>query len=234
MKLGTILGVWAHPDDESFLSAGLMAQAVRDRGRVVCVTATRGEEGFADKESISSVERGRIREAELTASLRILGVEEHHWLDYHDGKCHEVSLEEGAARVKEFISRVKPDSILTFGPDGMTGHADHKAVSAWTTRAFDEVAGQGSSIYFATQTKEWADVFAPRFAEFNVFGPGTPPITPKDELAIDFELDDDLIQLKVKALEAQKSQIEGMLTVLGHDLFLAAQRRETFRLAQTK
>ena len=44
-ELGTLLGVWAHPDDETYLVAGLMAQAVRDGHRVVCVTATRGEEG---------------------------------------------------------------------------------------------------------------------------------------------------------------------------------------------
>lgn len=40
-NLGTILGVWAHPDDETYLSAGLMASAVRSGCRVVCVTATR-------------------------------------------------------------------------------------------------------------------------------------------------------------------------------------------------
>jgi GlcNAc-PI de-N-acetylase len=46
--LGTILGVWAHPDDEAYLSGGLMAMA-RDLGsRVVCVTATRGELGTTD------------------------------------------------------------------------------------------------------------------------------------------------------------------------------------------
>ena len=44
--LGTVLGVWAHPDDETWLSAGLMARAVDQGRRVVCVTATRGEAGF--------------------------------------------------------------------------------------------------------------------------------------------------------------------------------------------
>ena len=43
--LGTVLGVWAHPDDETYLTAGLMAQTVRRGDRVICVTATRGEEG---------------------------------------------------------------------------------------------------------------------------------------------------------------------------------------------
>ncbi|MGH3589327.1 MAG: PIG-L deacetylase family protein, partial [Pseudonocardia sp.] len=43
--LGTILGVWAHPDDETYLCGGLMARAARSGDRVVCVTATRGEQG---------------------------------------------------------------------------------------------------------------------------------------------------------------------------------------------
>ncbi|HXV94036.1 MAG TPA: PIG-L family deacetylase, partial [Pseudonocardia sp.] len=48
--LGTILGVWAHPDDETFLTAGLMALAREAGNRVVCATATRGERGTDDPE----------------------------------------------------------------------------------------------------------------------------------------------------------------------------------------
>src|SRR3954453_11417181 len=45
--LGTVLGVWAHPDDEAYLSAALMAEA-RDAGHpVVVATATDGELGGA-------------------------------------------------------------------------------------------------------------------------------------------------------------------------------------------
>jgi LmbE family N-acetylglucosaminyl deacetylase len=45
---GTVPGVWAHPDDETHPSAGSMVRAVRDGPRVVCVTATRGEDGSMD------------------------------------------------------------------------------------------------------------------------------------------------------------------------------------------
>ena len=48
-ELGTILGVWAHPDDETYLTAGLMARAADDGERVVCVTATKGEGGSWDE-----------------------------------------------------------------------------------------------------------------------------------------------------------------------------------------
>ena len=43
--LGTVMTIWAHPDDETYLVGGLAA-ALTDAGhRVVCVTATRGEAG---------------------------------------------------------------------------------------------------------------------------------------------------------------------------------------------
>src|SRR5712691_5051188 len=129
--LGTMLGVWAHPDDETYLTAGLMALGVRQGGRVVCVTATRGEEGSFDEELWPSERMGAVREAELLRSLEVLGVREHIWLDYRDGTCAKVDPDEGRARVQAIMRDVRPDSVFTFGPDGMTGHADHKAVCAW-------------------------------------------------------------------------------------------------------
>jgi LmbE family N-acetylglucosaminyl deacetylase len=38
--LGTILNVWAHPDDASYPAAGVMAAAVENGQRVICSTAT--------------------------------------------------------------------------------------------------------------------------------------------------------------------------------------------------
>jgi LmbE family N-acetylglucosaminyl deacetylase len=50
-ELGAILSVWADPDDETYLAAGVMAAAA-DRGqRVVCVSATAGGHGTSDPEA---------------------------------------------------------------------------------------------------------------------------------------------------------------------------------------
>ena len=38
-ELGTILGVWAHPDDDIYLSSGLMAVAAA--ASIITVTATK-------------------------------------------------------------------------------------------------------------------------------------------------------------------------------------------------
>ena len=67
-QLGTVLGIWAHPDDEAFLSAGLMA-AARDAGqRVVCVTATLGEHGTDDPGSWPPNRMARVRERWVSPS----------------------------------------------------------------------------------------------------------------------------------------------------------------------
>lgn len=89
-ELGSILGVWAHPDDEAYLSAGLMAHAVDAGRRVVCVTATRGEAGFPTEDTRSVDQRKTVREAELVACLTVLGVTEHRYLGFADGGCAQV------------------------------------------------------------------------------------------------------------------------------------------------
>jgi LmbE family N-acetylglucosaminyl deacetylase len=73
-ELGDVLGVFAHPDDEAYLAAGLLARAVDAGRRVTCVTATRGEAGFPDDDPRSPAERAAVREAELAACLSVLGV----------------------------------------------------------------------------------------------------------------------------------------------------------------
>jgi LmbE family N-acetylglucosaminyl deacetylase len=229
--LGTILGVWAHPDDETYLSAGLMARAVRSGSRVVCVTATRGEEGSFDEERWPTATMGRVREVELLRSLEILGIREHHWLDYDDGTCAGVDPSDAVARIRDFIDQVRPDSVLTFGPDGMTDHPDHKAACAWTTEAFERSAPANARLLYATTTPEWAREWLPKMEPFNVFmGPGAPPITPHNELAIDIELPDELLDLKMDAIRAHKSQIEGMMAVFGPEGFRCFMRGEYFRL----
>lgn len=229
-ELGTVLGVWAHPDDESFLSAGVMAAAARDGNRVVCVTATRGEKGISD-EKLTPEEIGRIRESELIQALRQLGVMDHILLGYIDGECSDAPKEEAVGKIEGVMRQTQPDSVLTFGPDGMTGHADHMAVSAWVTEAFERAGSPGSKLYYATTTPEWVEKFIGRFAGFNLFEPGTPPMTPREELGIAFELPDDILEVKVAALESHQSQVQVMLDSFGEDFIRESGREEFFRLA---
>lgn len=230
-ELGTILGVWAHPDDETYLTAGLMAAAVGNGQRVACVTATRGEEGSMDEEKWPPENMGEVREKELMRSLEITGVSEHTWLDYRDGTLKEVDAAQATARVRTFIEEIEPDSVFSFGPEGMTGHEDHIATEQWTAAAFEEAAKPGARLYWATATPEWAAEFAPRLDQFNVFfNIDGPPVTPLDELAVYYELPPDMLALKMNAIEAHESQVEGMIAAFGRDFFSEGMKAEAFRL----
>jgi LmbE family N-acetylglucosaminyl deacetylase len=153
-ELGTVLGVWAHPDDEAYLSAGLMA-AARDAGqRVVVATATYGEQGTPDPQRWPAQRLAALRRYELAASLAVVAVHEHRWLGYTDGGCAAVEPQAGASVVGRLIDEVRPDTIVTFGPDGMTGHPDHQTISAWVSQAW-QASGRSARLLHATRTRHW-------------------------------------------------------------------------------
>ena len=232
-RLGTVLGIWAHPDDEAFLSAGLMA-AARDAGRrVVCVTATLGEHGTSDPGSWPPNRMARVRERELQASLAALGVTEHHLLGLTDGTCADAPHELIVGHLARVIDAVEPDTIVTFGPDGMTGHEDHQTVSAWATDAH-ELAAPDSRLLYATTTEEFAQAWEPSRDAFNVFlAEGLPLRTPAHELAVELRLDADTVDRKIVALRAQASQTTGLFEALGEERVREWWSTETFVEAQT-
>lgn len=232
--LGTVLGVWAHPDDETYLTAGLMAHAVRSGSRVVDLTATRGEGGSMDEERWPSATMGEVRERELARSLEVLGVREHHLLGLPDIDMDSGLPEEGAEAILELVREVEPDTVLTFGPEGMTGHEAHKSVSHWATDAFRAAGKPGARLLYAVYTQEWADEFVPTLNGFDVFRPGTPPVHPREDLAIAFVLPPELLDLKMRAIMEHESQVEALFEAFGEDFFRRAMREESFRLAEVK
>jgi LmbE family N-acetylglucosaminyl deacetylase len=217
--LGTILGVWAHPDDEVYLSGGVMA-AARDAGRrVVCVTATRGEHGQDGPHALPPDQLGRLREQELRAALGVLGVEEHRFLGVEDGRCAEEPGGPMVQRLANLIEQVAPTTILTFGPDGMTGHQDHQVVSRWvkTARA---VAAPDAELLYATSTAEHADTWRDLHDRFDLYlVPGLPLRRHADELAFELRLDARSSQRKMTALAAMPSQTGELIAALGPRTF---------------
>ena len=228
--LGTILGVWAHPDDESYLCAGLMARATRAGDRVVCITATRGELGSPDEEKWPPGEPlAAVRTAEMAAALSVLGITEHHWLDYPDGGCPDVDQDEAVRRVTEVMAEVQPDTVLTFGPDGMTGHEDHKAACRWATAAFEHVGKPGAVLAYSTKTEGWNARYVASLDERNVFMGFTPPVTPVEECVVHEELTGDLLDAKVRALMSMPSQVLPLIDAVGMDTYREAMALEAFR-----
>jgi LmbE family N-acetylglucosaminyl deacetylase len=234
VDLGTVLGIWAHPDDETYLSAGLMARAVRAGSRVVCVTATRGEGGSMDEERWPSATMGEVREAELLRSFQILGVTEHRFLELPDVDMDAALPDSGAAGVAAIVAEVRPDTVLTFGPDGMTGHRAHQDVGRWAAEAFETSAPAGARLHYATTSPAWCREFVPHLNRFDVYRPGTPPVTPLEEMSVHVELDEELLELKLRAIEEHVSQVEGLVAAFGRDLFRRAMREESFRLGAVR
>jgi LmbE family N-acetylglucosaminyl deacetylase len=227
--LGTILGVWAHPDDEGYLSAAIMANAVQEGRKVCCITATRGE--AADPERWPPADLAKIREAELARSLGVLGVTDHRWLDYADGGCAAVDPDEAAARVAAVIDEIGADTVLTFGPEGQTGHSDHIAVSDWCVRAVAR-AERTPALYFATNTPEWVAAWAAIGEEFDIMMDDVElPATPRAELAVHVVCDGELLDLKERAMCAQASQVLEFRARLGPELYRELLREEAFRSA---
>jgi LmbE family N-acetylglucosaminyl deacetylase len=228
--LGSILAVFAHPDDEAYLAGALMAKAVDEGRRVVCVTATRGELGFPDDDPRSAEERAAVRTAEMAACLGILGVEEHHWLDLPDGGSDEVPDEVPAGRIAELIDEIRPDTTLTFGPDGQTYHVDHIAISRWTTQAV-AAAEHPTRLLYAAMTDEWIQLFVDQGVDLGqvMMVPGVPPPTvPTEALVVWFRAEGDLLDRKVRALRAQASQVEPLVQQVGVEAFAAVAADEFY------
>jgi LmbE family N-acetylglucosaminyl deacetylase len=227
-ELGTILGIWAHPDDEAYLSGGLMALATDAGSRVVCVTATHGELGTPDPVAWPPDRLAAERTVEMARCLAILGVTEHHWLGYADGGCAAVPEAAAVARLCEVLVEVRPDTVLTFGPDGITGHLDHRTVWAWAAAAFDRAAPPGARLLQAAITERRGLRWAALHEKFDVFEAGYPVTTPEAGLAVDLTLDGGTVERKVRALAAQATQTAGLIEAMGLGVYTEWVAEETY------
>jgi len=137
-----LMAVLAHPDDEALGIGSTLATYAARGVETYVVTATRGERGrfFTNEDRPSDAEVGRVREAELRASARELGVREVALLDYMDGQLDQATPHEAIGRIVAQLRRVRPQVVVTFDPFGAYGHADHVAISQLTTAAVHAAA----------------------------------------------------------------------------------------------
>ncbi|MGB2839216.1 MAG: PIG-L family deacetylase [Actinomycetes bacterium] len=234
-SLGCVLGVWAHPDDEAYLSSGLMAQAAAAGSRVVCITATRGEGGSIDPERWPPETLADVRTEELQRCLAMLGVQEHIFLDLPDVDWHTPLSEEGAESVAAIMAEVAPDTVLTFGPDGMTNHEGHKSVSRWATEAFRRHASVGARLYYAVQSQAWGEQFLPTLEALGAFRDGAKaPVLADADIDLDLVLTGELLELKVAAIREHESQVAGLIAAFGEGHWSRSMARESFRLAESR
>lgn len=209
--LGTILGIWAHPDDETWMSAGVMAAAIANGQKVVCLTATKGDAGqSADQSKWSTTKMSQIRETEIGNALSIIGVHELHWLNYKDGQLAEVDKKKAVNRLVRLLNRLRPDTVLTFEPKGLTGHKDHKTISSWAVAAA-KVANYQPTVYGACETTERYNKSGKACSQkMNIYFATKQPFTVKEaEADLCLHLSRSQAKQKLEALKAHGSQTAG-------------------------
>jgi LmbE family N-acetylglucosaminyl deacetylase len=145
------MAIVAHPGDEAFGFGGALASAAASGAYVVVVCVTRGvfDRRLLDKApapggrnrhySKPTVWRNldTVREDELRRSVAMLGVRVLRMLDYAETQLDAVDYDELVGRIVEPIRMHRPEVILSFGPDGATGDADHVVMHRAVRDAFD-------------------------------------------------------------------------------------------------
>jgi N-acetyl-1-D-myo-inositol-2-amino-2-deoxy-alpha-D-glucopyranoside deacetylase len=143
----TLAAVVAHPDDDTFGCAGTVALHAGDPGfRFILIHVTSGEAGEIAEESGATRETlGEVREEEDRRSWVALGREpdRHEFLRLPDGGVADAPFEPLVDAVASVFRQERPDVVLTFGPDGITGHADHVRTGEAATAAFHRVRAEG-------------------------------------------------------------------------------------------
>lgn len=141
-----LLVILAHPDDESFPMGGTVAKYAAAGCDVTLVSATRGEAGIP---GLPRTAAASLREDELRAAARELGVSDVRFLGWQDGHLAEADPDRVLQQLAELLRELRPDAVITFGPDGISGHSDHIAIHRWVTEAFDRVRLPARLYYIA-------------------------------------------------------------------------------------
>jgi LmbE family N-acetylglucosaminyl deacetylase len=225
--LGAILSIWAHPDDETYLAGGTMA-AARDRGqRVVCASASAGELGTPDPEAWPPDRLGCVRRLEAAAAMSVLGVAEHRIAGFPDGGLAD-DESAGVAWAGRLLDEVAADTILTFGPDGITFHPDHVAVHRWVTAAWRQ-RGCRERLLYAAWSAEHLVRFGDDYARLGVFMTDARPTGVRaSDLDLAVRLGGVELDRKVAALRAMATQTADLIAAVGPARYAAQVAEEWF------
>ncbi len=130
--------------------------------------------------------------------------------------------------IGQLLTEVQPDTILTFGPDGMTFHPDHVTVSRWVTEACRRSGCLGRLLY-ATSTVDYLARFAEDFEEWGAYMTDDRPTgVPAEELAIHLVLDGAQLDRKLTALAAMASQTRDLMAMIDPAVYAAQVAEEAF------
>lgn len=131
----TIVGIFAHPDDEAFGPSGTLALLSKAKSvYLICVTNGDAATGVADEAL------GKIRQQELHASAKILGIKEVFFLNFLDGSLSNNQYHIIAEKIEEILKKLQPELLITIENRGVSGHLDHIAVSMISSFVFEKLS----------------------------------------------------------------------------------------------
>lgn len=158
----TILGVFAHPDDENMIGS-VLARYSRLGNKVFVIIGTDGQYGTRVTKIPEGAELARVRRAESECAARKLNIEKPIFfsIDRLDTKFgvrpYLTSRKSFIEKLKGQIQALDPDVLITFGPDGEYGHSEHIVVGAAVTELLlREGWAEKYPVYFPVDTKETA------------------------------------------------------------------------------
>ena len=138
----TIVAVFAHPDDETIVSP-VLAKYARQGARVHVVIATDGRKGVSAHAHIPAGDSlATVRAGEARCSARELGVQPPVLLGFEDAGLSVLApwpgevMDRLAKRIQTTLAELRPDVVLTWGPEGGYGHADHRLTGNVVTQVF--------------------------------------------------------------------------------------------------
>ncbi len=134
----TLVAVFAHGDDEVPV-APILARYARDGVQVYMIIATDGAQGGSNTSIPRGPELARVRSEEVRCSTEALGIHPPILLGFPDGALGNYAADPEllyrlTPRLSEELQRLHPDALITWGPDGATGHPDHRLVSSIVTQ----------------------------------------------------------------------------------------------------
>ncbi len=201
-----LLFIGAHPDDETFFAAGSFAKYVSEGAEVSVLCATRGQLGKT-ADLCSKEELPQVREGELRAAMRALGVLDVELLDYVDKQLSDAPLMDIREQLVRTIRRTRPQVVITFDPYGANQHPDHIAISRY---ASDALAAASDARWFADAGQAHQVqrlLWTPPTMIYKL----TPEMDIREQAGFDFLIDTTpWAQQKVAAFQSHATQFPGL------------------------
>ncbi len=150
-----LVAVFAHPDDERIVGP-LLARYAREGHDVYLVIATDGSKGVREHAGVPAGDSlARVRADETRCAARQLGIHPPMLLGFEDGGLASFSsLGQLREDVRRVLRDLQPDAVISFGPEGGTGHPDHRLVGVVVTEIVQSGGGIPRALYYPSLPAE--------------------------------------------------------------------------------